>query len=224
MLDSMDGSRTTLSSWLDVRAWLEDVLNSLKEHDCKPITRIAQARSGHTKGQSGLTAEEAAARSWREEAQWNYNWAKFIAEQVGDKRPQERGWGGTHHCTRAWRDLNWGEQWWVQQLRSGTLMRELQAARQAHGGRVEAPPFTIVNAPQASTTSRLRSRSPRRSRRRDRAASAAPVASTLLAASSRQESHKEHYSRKMETELIDFKVFLEKWKAKPATINAKAFK
>ena len=103
-------------------------------------------------------------------------------------------------------------------------MRELQAARQAHGGRVEAPPFTMVNTPQASTTSRLRSRSRRRSLRRDRAASAAPAAFTLPAASSREESHKDKCNRKMDTNVTELKVFLEKWIAKPARTNHKAYK
>ena len=104
-------------------------------------------------------------------------------------------------------------------------MRELQAARQAHGGRVEAPPFKTVNAPCASTTSRLRSRSRRRSRRRDRAVSAAPAVSTLPAASfSIRASYKEHDGHRMQTNLKEMNVFLEKRKAKPATTKAKAFK
>ena len=127
---------------------------------------------------------------------------QYIAEELGDRWPQAKGWAATHYCTRAWGDLNWSEQWWMQQLRSGALMCELQAARQAHGGRVEAPPFTIVNAPCASTTSRLRSRSPRRNRRPDPAASAAPAASTHPAnSSSTDASRREHDRRRMQTML-----------------------
>ena len=205
-------------------AWLDAFLNSLREHASNPATRSAHARSGHARGQSGLSAEESAARSWRAEAQSNYKWAVYIAEQLGDRRPQARGWAAAHYRTRAWRDLNWGERWWVQQLRSGALMRELQAARAAHGGRVEAPPFRMVGAPVASTTLRLRSRSPRRNRRAAPAASAAPVASTLPAASSSTSaSRMEHYRRRMQTKLDECKAYLKNWKKEYAKIRSKAF-
>ena len=161
--------------------------------------------AGIQRGQSGLTAEEAAARRWRAEAESNYKWTVHVAEQLGERRPQKTGWAGAHYGTRTWRDLSWGEQWWMQQLRSGALMRELHAAQEAHGGRVEAPPFAIVGAPIASSTWRLRSRSPRRSRCPAPATAAAPAASTTT-------GRTDYYRRRMQAKLGEFKVHLARWK------------
>ena len=75
------------SNTLDVMArfgaWLKAFLNSVKEHASNPRTRIAHAGSRHARGQSGLNAEEAAARSWRAETQSNYNLV------VGDCQPAD---------------------------------------------------------------------------------------------------------------------------------------
>jgi hypothetical protein len=128
-------------------AWVRNVLDAMVRHRTDPQTVAAKRRSGGVKDTSGLTDAEKLARQKRDDAESNYAWAVFIAEQLGERDPygkgKTRGKGREHHNTRNWNDLSVGEQWWVHQLRNGSLREELLAAQTAHGGWVQAPRFEM---------------------------------------------------------------------------------
>ena len=65
-----------------------------------------------------------------------------------------KGKGTMHHHTRQWDDLTHSEQWWIQRLRSGALRDDLRAARAAHGGRVQAPPFKMPHVKEDGSVGR----------------------------------------------------------------------
>ena len=68
----------------------------------------------------------------------------FASKGKGTGKAKGKGRGGAaEHAPRAWADMSWGEQWWLQKLWNGNLKRRMREAEQRHGGRVQAQPFRV---------------------------------------------------------------------------------
>jgi hypothetical protein len=124
----------------EVVTWLARFADALVKHRDTDAMREARQRSGTQRGQSGLSQEQRDQRTRRDnafhrlrqalqlqaevEAYWGYNYRRF-------SNPRRRSW------MHRW------EQELLTVLQNGDLRRDFDAARTAHGGRVQAPPFRM---------------------------------------------------------------------------------
>ena len=121
-------------------AWLARFADALVEHRNKDPTQEARRRSGVQRGQSGLTQEEHEQRTRRDKAQLRLR----EAWQVQTKLNAYKNYDYSRFSSpRSWKWLHRWERQAVTALQNGALQQELEAARAAHGGRVQAPPFRL---------------------------------------------------------------------------------
>ena len=89
----------------------------------------ARRRSGQSKGQHGLTQEEAVHRQERDCARKDLHLTKQLAKQLQPRR-RGKGKGGGRETipAKTWWDLTRSQQWWLEQLWSGELQKRVEAA------------------------------------------------------------------------------------------------
>ena len=127
--------------------WAQRVTKARRLHQEAPQTKEAQRRSGHDTGKHGLTDEEERNRQASSKARENYWWAVSLECQIKayEGKAQSKGKGkakGQPLPPRAEHDMSRSERWWLEQLRSGKLKRELEQAR-LKCSPVEAKAFNV---------------------------------------------------------------------------------
>ena len=120
--------------------WLARFSDAVFAHRNKEETQKARQRSGTQRGLSGLTPDQHDQRSWRDREVRRLQEAMRVQAEV----QAYRNWDYIHFKKpRCWSRLEPWEQEALAALQSGELHKEVEAARAAHGGRVQAPPFRL---------------------------------------------------------------------------------
>ena len=114
--------------------WLARLADAVSAHQDIADTGDVRRKSGTERGKSGLTTEEQAARARRNRARSRLRQALMLKD---DMKARRRG------RPQSWKQVTPQEQHLLNDLESGSLHRELRAARIDHGGRVQAPPFRM---------------------------------------------------------------------------------
>ena len=127
--------------------WAQRVTRARELHQESPETQEAQRRSGYNTGKHGLTQEEERNRQARNKARENYWWAKSLECQIQayEGKAKSKGSGKTKGKPlppKAEHDMSRIERWYLEQLRSGKLKRELEQA-QLKCSPVQAKDFNI---------------------------------------------------------------------------------
>ena len=110
--------------------WLSSFADAFTDHRSKDEMQEASQRSGTQRGQSGLTPEQHERRAWRN---------KMLRRLQDAQRIQ----AAVRRNPRSWYELELWEKDALDALESGKLQQDFEAAKKAHGGRVQAPPFRM---------------------------------------------------------------------------------
>ena len=124
----------------ELTEWLARFADTVVQHRNSESTQQARKRSGTKHSQSGLTAEQEAQRARRDLATQRIRQAQKIEAEL--KAYEERDYRRFRN-PRSWHGLKRWERQAVHDLHNGTLQRECDAARTAHGGRVQAEPVRM---------------------------------------------------------------------------------
>ena len=114
--------------------WLARLADAVSAHQDIADAGDVRRKSGTERGKSGLTMEEQAARARRNRAQSHLRQALELQDAL--KAPY-RG------RLQSWKQLTSQEQHLLNDLQSGRLHRQLEAAKIHHGVRVQALPFRM---------------------------------------------------------------------------------
>jgi hypothetical protein len=124
----------------DLVIWLARFADAVTAHQDIADAADVRRKSGTVRGKSGLTAEEQTARDRRSRATSRLRQAWMLREEMEAHR---RSCVFRLQRPRSWEELATCEQHLLRDFQNGRLHRECAAARQNHGGRVQAPPFRV---------------------------------------------------------------------------------
>jgi hypothetical protein len=106
--------------------WTQRVARAITRHKSAPDTVEARRKSGQSYGKHGLSNEEERTRDERDKARRDYYSTLDLQKQLKDSK----------------RKMNDNEWWWLRELRSGRLRKEMQRAEgKCH--RVQANDFVV---------------------------------------------------------------------------------
>ena len=121
----------------ELLTWLARFSDAVFEHRNKEETKKARQRSGSQFGQSGLTPDQHDQRSWRDRE------VRRLQEAQAELQAYKNYDYSHFKWPRCWSQLQPWEQEALADLESGELQQDVEAAKTAHGGRVQAPPFRL---------------------------------------------------------------------------------
>ena len=119
-------------------SWTRRLARAVTRHKRDPATMEARIRSGNAFGRHGLTPQQVQDRDERRMARKNYYWTMDLYNKLKESKGKGRG----KKTPKPWFDMSQNEKWWLHQLWTGQLRRELDDAEgKCH--RVQAPRFFI---------------------------------------------------------------------------------
>ena len=110
--------------------WAQRLCRARAAHQEHPKTKEAQRSSGaHQRGKHSLTEEELRNRKARDKARRDYHWALSLDSQLqASNRKGKEEDNGKSLPKKKYTDLTDDEQWWLDELWTGRLEKELERA------------------------------------------------------------------------------------------------
>ena len=120
--------------------WARTLARAVAAHKANPQTAEARTRSGNRYREHGLTPQQLQNRQDRHNARRNYYMTVDLDNSLRASKGKGKGKGKAK--PKAWHEMSYGEQWWLEQLYSGDLLYAMNEA-EARCHKVQAPRFRV---------------------------------------------------------------------------------